>query len=155
MSDQQPIGDQTNLATKNGASSRNGQPKPVPEEAEMSFLDHLEELRWHIIRALIAIVGTGIVLFIFQGWLFRVVIFGPTQKDFLSYRMMGKGIEWLNLNLIPKISTWLDREIGALSKLVPPDFEVIATGFAEPFIIAIQVSFIGGFIGGLQHLKCL
>jgi len=36
---------------------------------EMTFLDHLEELRWHIIRSLLAIGVAGIVLFIFQDWL--------------------------------------------------------------------------------------
>ena len=39
-----------------------------PDETEMSFLDHLEELRWHIIRSLIAIAAGGIILFIFHEW---------------------------------------------------------------------------------------
>ncbi len=37
---------------------------------EMSFLDHLEELRWHLIRATLAVIIIGIVAFIFKGTLF-------------------------------------------------------------------------------------
>ena len=55
-------------------------------EKEMSFLDHLEELRWHIIRSLIAIVGIGTTLFIFNNWLFEEVIFAPSRSEFISYK---------------------------------------------------------------------
>ena len=41
---------------------------------EMSFLDHLEELRWHLIRCTIAIVLVGTVAFIFGEFLFVVII---------------------------------------------------------------------------------
>lgn len=51
------------------------------QEKEMSFLEHLEELRWHIIRSLIAIVFFGIGLFFVQDWFFEQVIFGPTNPE--------------------------------------------------------------------------
>jgi len=38
--------------------------KKKQEEKDMSFFDHLEELRWHIIRSLVVILTIGIVLFI-------------------------------------------------------------------------------------------
>ena len=49
-------------------------------ETEMTFLDHLEELRWHIIRSLIAIIAVGITLFIFQDWLFNYIILDQHTK---------------------------------------------------------------------------
>ena len=55
------------------------------DNTEMSFLDHLEELRWHIIRSLIAIAAAGIVLFLFRTWYFNEVILGPAFNDFASY----------------------------------------------------------------------
>ena len=99
---------------------------------EMSFLEHLEELRWHIIRSLIAIVSGGIVLFLFQKWMFDEVIFGPTRKDFLSYRAICAFSEKVGL--------------GDIMCFTPPEFAKIAIGFGEPFIMSIKVSFVLGFI---------
>ncbi len=53
---------------------------------EMSFLDHLEELRWHLIRSVIAILIVATVAFIFKDFIFDVILFGPKQKDFITYR---------------------------------------------------------------------
>jgi sec-independent protein translocase protein TatC len=53
---------------------------------EMSFLDHLEELRWHLIRSVIAILIIAVVAFIFKDFIFDVLLFGPKQKDFITYR---------------------------------------------------------------------
>ncbi|MEL7122637.1 MAG: twin-arginine translocase subunit TatC [Bacteroidota bacterium] len=105
---------------------------------EMSFLDHLEELRWHVIRALLVIVSIGTVFFIFHDWLFEHVIYGPTKPDFLSY----------------KAFCWLSNQLGLGDAmcLVPPDFESIAVGFAEPFITSIKVSFISGFIVAFPYV---
>ena len=52
---------------------------------EMSFLDHLEELRWHLIRATLAIVIVGVVAFIFKDFIFDDIIFAPANADFISY----------------------------------------------------------------------
>ena len=53
---------------------------------EMSFLDHLEELRWHLIRSVISILIIATVAFIFKDFIFDVILFGPKQKDFVTYR---------------------------------------------------------------------
>lgn len=105
---------------------------------EMTFLDHLEELRWHILRALSSVVVIGIVLFLFQDWLFDVVIFGPTHKDFLSYRVFCKMSEFLML--------------GDTMCLEPPLFRTQAIGFGEAFITSIKVSFIAGFIAAFPYI---
>lgn len=55
---------------------------------EMSFLDHLEDLRWHLIRATLAIVIAGIAAFMFKTFLFEVIIFGPSNMDFATYRWL-------------------------------------------------------------------
>jgi len=60
------------------------------DEKEMSFLDHLEELRWHVIRSLFAILIFMILAFIFNRWIFDNIIFGPAQPDFLTFRAMCK-----------------------------------------------------------------
>ncbi len=57
-------------------------------EGEMSFLEHLEELRWHIIRSIIAIVVLMIVAFIFKRFLFDHVVLAPKNPDFITNRLL-------------------------------------------------------------------
>jgi sec-independent protein translocase protein TatC len=62
---------------------------------EMAFTDHIEELRWHIIRAVLAIIIAGIVVFFNIETIFHHVILGPAHPDFVSYRLLcqfGKAI---------------------------------------------------------------
>ncbi|MTI28136.1 twin-arginine translocase subunit TatC [Fulvivirga kasyanovii] len=56
----------------------------------MSFIDHLEELRWHLIRSLIAIFAITIVAFISVDFVFNTVILGPAKPDFWTFRMLCK-----------------------------------------------------------------
>ncbi|MEO2127106.1 MAG: twin-arginine translocase subunit TatC, partial [Christiangramia sp.] len=65
-------------------------PPQEVEGGEMSFLDHLEELRWHIIRAVLAIVIAATVAFILKSFIFDVLLFGPSHPDFFSYRILCK-----------------------------------------------------------------
>jgi len=53
---------------------------------QMTFLQHLEELRWRVIRALIAIIIFAIAAFAFKGFVFDVLIFAPKNEDFITYR---------------------------------------------------------------------
>ena len=53
---------------------------------EMSFLDHLEELRWHLIRSVLAIVIIASIAFVFKDFIFDVILFGPKKKSFITYR---------------------------------------------------------------------
>jgi sec-independent protein translocase protein TatC len=57
-------------------------------EAEMSFFDHLEALRWHLIRASIAIVIITGFVFAYYDWIFDNVIMGPSKENFWTYRTM-------------------------------------------------------------------
>ena len=55
---------------------------------QMSFLDHLEELRWHLIRATLAVIICGVFAFIAKGFIFDQIIFGPKKSDFFTYRLL-------------------------------------------------------------------
>lgn len=59
----------------------------MSEKDEMSFLDHLEELRWHLLRASLAVVIIATVAFIFKDFIFDVLLFGPKDKNFITYRV--------------------------------------------------------------------
>lgn len=54
----------------------------------MSFLDHLEALRWHIIRALLGILAASVVVFIYADWIYDKIIIAPTHSNFISYRWL-------------------------------------------------------------------
>ena len=58
------------------------------EPGEMSFLDHLEELRWHLIRSLTAIFVFAIAAFVSKGIIFGEIILGPSKPSFWTYRML-------------------------------------------------------------------
>ncbi|MFM1807376.1 MAG: hypothetical protein RLZZ242_101, partial [Bacteroidota bacterium] len=54
---------------------------------EMSFLDHLEELRWHLIRSIVAILIIATVAFVMKGFIFDKIIFAPKNMNFPTYNM--------------------------------------------------------------------
>lgn len=64
-------------------------------EKEMSFLDHLEELRWHLIRAAASIFVFALIAFVSKDFVWHHLILGPSRPDFWSYRALcelGKAI---------------------------------------------------------------
>ncbi len=60
----------------------------APGEGEMPFLDHLEELRWHIFKALGAILVCVIGCLFFTGWIMDELLLGPTRSSFFMYDML-------------------------------------------------------------------
>jgi len=67
-------------------------------EKEMSFLDHLEELRWHLIRATLAIVIMASIAFLFKEFIFDVILFGPKKASFPTYQLLCKSAQFLGLD---------------------------------------------------------
>lgn len=60
------------------------------DERDMSFLDHLEELRWHIVRSVVAIMVFTIVAFIYVKWIFHNIILAPAKADFPLWKLLCK-----------------------------------------------------------------
>ena len=65
---------------------------------EMSFLDHLEDLRWHLIRATLAIVIAGVIAFLFKSFIFDVIILGPKQMSFPTYKYLCKISQFIGID---------------------------------------------------------
>jgi sec-independent protein translocase protein TatC len=78
-------------------------------EKEMSFLEHLEELRWHIIRSILAIVIFMIVAFIFKDIVFGTIIMGPRKPDFITARLLCQLGEYLTTLLNKNISLCINQ----------------------------------------------
>jgi sec-independent protein translocase protein TatC len=72
----------------------------VDPSASMSFLDHLEELRWRILKGLAGILGGIIVAFIFSDFFIQEFILGPARSDFFMYQIMP--INAVDLSLISR-----------------------------------------------------
>jgi sec-independent protein translocase protein TatC len=74
-------------------------PKKDPT-ASMSFLDHLEELRWRILKGLAGVLGGVIIAFIFSDFFINEFILGPAKEDFFMYQIMP--IDAIGLELISR-----------------------------------------------------
>ena len=98
---------------------------------EMSFIEHLEELRWHVIRAVGAILIFTIAAFIYIEEIYDKIILGPSKSDFWTYRMLCK------------IAAFTGAEGLCIDKL---DFELQSREMAGQFTMALLSSVIIGLL---------
>lgn len=98
----------------------------------MSFVEHLEELRWHLIRSLIAIVIFAVLAFIFRRFVFDYIIFGPRHDEFPTYRFFCM--------------------LSDTTCFTPEKFEIKPIQMGEEFFTAIKVAFWMGFIASFPYL---
>lgn len=107
-------------------------------EAEMSFFDHLEELRWHLIRSSIAVIICTIVCFVYYDFLFDTIIMGPHKPDFWTYRMMCKIGQHFNMGP------------GFCITNIPG--KIINTEMAGQFTLQINSAIMTGVVMGFPYL---
>ncbi len=67
------------------------------EEGGMSFLDHLEALRWHLFRSISAILIFTVIAFLAKSFVFGIVILGPSKVDFVTYRWLCSLSDYLGI----------------------------------------------------------
>lgn len=109
----------------------------MSQEKDMSFLDHLEELRWHIIRSSLAITSLALISFIFKRLLFDTIILGPTKPNFLTYDILCKASSLINLNSFCNTIF---------------EFEIQSRTMAGQFSAHIWTSITFGFILGFPYV---
>ncbi len=99
-------------------------------EKEMSFFEHLDELRSHLMRSVMVTVGIAVIVFVMGDLIFEHFLYGPTKSNFLSYRFM----------------CWLSNALGLGDKMcmTPPVFEFDTKDMGESFFVHIKTSFILG-----------
>lgn len=66
-------------------------------DSSMSFLDHLEQLRWHLLRSLASVFVFTVIAFLAKRFVFGVVILGPSRVDFVTYRTLCKIADALSI----------------------------------------------------------
>lgn len=106
-------------------------------EAEMSFFEHLEVLRWHLIRSVIAIAVFAILAFAYNDFIINQIILGPKRLDFWTYRMMCKLGEVLSLDEL-------------CVKRIP--FNLISTELTSQFMLQINSSLLTALVLGFPYL---
>ena len=106
--------------------------------AEMSFMDHLEALRWHLVRSAIAICVLGVGLFFMKEFVFDTIILGPKHTDFWTYRMLCK----------------IGKMVGAEQEMcitkIP--FTLINTDLSGQFTMHMWIAFVGGLIVAFPYV---
>lgn len=103
----------------------------MEEHGEMTFLQHLEELRWHIIRSVLAIVVFGILAFIFKTIVFDTIILGPSQPGFWTNRILCE----------------LGQRIGSANLCINQNPLVLQnTQVSGMFMAHIKISIIAGLV---------
>jgi sec-independent protein translocase protein TatC len=96
--------------------------EPNTTEREMSFFEHIEELRGHIIRSIIALFLVFVVVFLMKDFVFDVLLFGPVKPDFVTFRVLC-GFSQAMCFTPPNITTF------------------VTTGLSEAFITHMSISF--------------
>lgn len=107
-------------------------------DTEMSFVDHLEVLRWHLVRVAIVLVVIGIGVFVCVDWVFDYIIFAPAKKDFVTYAALCRFGEYLHL--------------GDVLCMPPIDIKLLGSTVSGPFMSAISISFLGAVIVAFPYL---
>lgn len=107
-------------------------------KAEMSFIDHLEDLRWHVIRSVIAVLIGAILVFSYSGFVVDEILFAPTRSDFISAKWMCS----------------LGHNIGIGDALCfkQVDAKFLETRMTGQFIASFTLAFIGGFILAFPYI---
>ncbi len=106
--------------------------------AEMSFIDHLEELRWHLIRSVIALLIGAIIVFSFTNFVVDEILFGPTKPDFISARWLCDMGHSIGIG-----DTLCFQQVKA---------EFLETTMTGQFIASFTLAFIGGFILAFPYI---
>jgi sec-independent protein translocase protein TatC len=114
-------------------NKRNKDPK-----AEMSFIDHLEDLRWHVVRSVIAVAIGAIIVFTFSDYVVNNILFAPTRGDFIS-------------------SLWLCRlghfiHIGDTLCFPEVKAKFLENTMTGQFIASFTLAFVGGFIIAFPYI---
>jgi sec-independent protein translocase protein TatC len=106
-------------------------------EREMSFWEHLEELRWHLVRSIVAIVVLAIVAFFFRHIIFDNIILAPKDSDFITNRLLCKLADFLSVKALC---------IDSLS------LKIINIKMSGQFLTHMYVSIVAGFIVAFPYI---
>ena len=103
----------------------------MEEQGNMPFLNHLEELRWRLVRAAIAILIVGTVIWFYQETIINVVFLSMAKKEFITFQIMCK-------------------YFGICITEIPIKFQSMTV--SGQFSYALMMSFLGGIVVTFPYL---
>ena len=109
-----------------------------PQPEEMSFIGHLEALRWHLMRSVIVWLVAAIIIFVFIDWVYDEIILAPSSVNFITYGALCRFGHWLHIG------------DGLCMPPVKIDFQV--TEVNGTFTSAISIALIGSIIISFPYL---
>lgn len=112
--------------------------KKPEEQTEMSFFDHIEELRWHIMRSIIAWLLAAVAIFMNIDWVYDNVILAPANEKFITYSKLCNLGRWLHL--------------GDSFCMPPVKINFQVTEVNGTFTSAINIAIIGGIIAAFPYI---
>ena len=104
----------------------------------MSFMDHLEVLRWHLFRVALVLIVVAFVAFFYVDWIFDNIILAPSQNSFITYSGLCNLGHYLHL--------------GDSLCMPPVNFQLLGQTVSGPFMSAINISFIGAIVVSFPYL---
>ncbi|NSL89707.1 twin-arginine translocase subunit TatC [Chitinophaga sp. Mgbs1] len=108
------------------------------DKAEMSFFDHLEDLRWHLVRSALALVAFSIFGFVYTKEILDNVIFGPTNANFPSYIALCKLGHWIGM--------------GDKLCITPVKVQFLNYKMVGQIMLQFKLAFIIGFICAFPYI---
>lgn len=112
--------------------------KKNAEKKEMTFIDHLDALRSHLVRSVLAILILAITFFIYRDWIFDNIITGPLNHDFITYKIFCKLSQLFHL--------------GDALCMQPVEVKMQSNTFGGQLFSAITMCFVGGIILAFPYL---
>ena len=128
--------------------------RPDADPSEMTFFEHIDALRPHLVRGALAIVLIGIAAFFCKHFIIDTVLFGPKDPEFPTNRMLAWiGAEWAHL------AAWLNSTLGtsfgtdvAVFRIDPERFSVINTSLAGQFNLHMKISLVAGIALAMPYV---
>ena len=112
--------------------------REAPKKFEMNFFDHVEDLRWHLVRSVVAWLVAATVIFIYIDFVYDNIILAPARETFFTYGALCHFGQWLHLG---------DSFCMPAIKI---DFQV--TTVNGTFTSAINIAMIGGIIAAFPYI---
>jgi len=111
--------------------------QPQEEEKVMSFWDHLEELRWHIMRSIIAVMVLAVVAFLNRKIVFDYIILAPSSSDFITNRVLCRFGEIIHVSAL------------CIQNL---HLQIINISMSGQFLTHMYISTVAGFIVAFPYI---
>ncbi len=108
------------------------------EQTEMTFMDHLEALRWHLMRSVIVWMAAAIIIFVFIDWVYDNIITAPSREDFITYGALCRFGHWLG--------------IGEGLCMPPVKIDFLVTQVNGTFTSALSIAMIGAVIIAFPYI---